>query len=389
ELETRQLMSVVNDTPDLTMSGLQTGQRSGVSVTTWGNNVVIGAYLTDIGTALDAGAVYIRDASTGALLRTIQKAVPISSDLFGQAVAASADGCVLVGSPLDNLGFSDAGAAFLYNGNDGTLFQTFKNPTPALGDQFGSAVSFVGSQFVLIGAKGDDSLGLNAGAAYLFNRSTAALVATYFNPSPSANDYFGNAVAALGDDVVIGSYYDDRDGLLRNGAVYIYSGSVIGPTMSPRLVLANPTPATDDHFGISLATYGNNILIGCDGEDKGAIDAGAAYLFDGASGTLLQSFFNPAPAISDKFGNSVALNATSALIGAQADDYGVLNGGSAYLFDIATGALTYEFHNRFARSGDNFGSDVDFMDDGSVLIGAAGDDSAVLDSGAVHRFKFA
>ncbi len=385
ELETRQMRSVSDDSADLTIFGAQAGQRSGVAIVASGNNLIVGAYLTDVGWAADAGAVNIYDATSGALLNTLIKTTPTQSDLFGQALAAASDGAILVGAPLDNLGATHTGAVYLYDA-DGTLRGVFANPTPAMGDQFGSAVAFVGNDFVLIGAKGDDTYAHDGGAAYLFDRNTAQLIATYYNPSPSASEYFGNTVGALGDDIVIGSYYDDMGGFARNGAVYVFAAGANGATNSPRLTIANPTPAIDDHFGISLATYGNQILVGCDGEDRGAIDAGAAYLFDGTDGTLLRAFYNPAPALSDKFGNSVALDGHRALVGAQADDYAILNSGSAYLFDIESGLLTEEFHNPLAGLGDNFGSAVSFLASGNVVIGAAGDDSGLLDSGSVDVF---
>jgi hypothetical protein len=387
-LESRELMSISSAVADLSINGIQVGQRSGVAVAAWGDNLVIGAYLTDVGSAADAGAVYIKSGATGDHLLTITKPAPATGDLFGQAVAASSDGYILVGAPLDNLTVADAGAVYLFSGVDGKLQQTFANPSPNAGDQFGSAVAFVGTQFVLIGAKGDDTMASNAGAAYLFDRFTGKLVASYYNPTASSGEYFGNAVAAIGDDVVIGCYYDDRGGYLRNGAVYVYSGAQTGFVNTPKLTITNPTPWMDDHFGISLAAHGSNILIGADGEDKGAIDAGAAYLYDGTTGSLLHTFHNPSPAISDKFGNSVALNSTHALIGAQADDHLILNSGSAYLFDLGTGLMAAEYHNPYAGLGDNFGASVALSDDGDVLIGAAGDDSGLLlDSGSVHLFR--
>ena len=41
------------------------------------------------------------------------------------------------------------------------------NPTPALGDLFGFSVAAVGADTVIIGAPGDDSAAMDAGAAYL------------------------------------------------------------------------------------------------------------------------------------------------------------------------------------------------------------------------------
>jgi hypothetical protein len=51
------------------------------------------------------------------------------------------------------------------------LLTTFINPTPAIGDYFGSSL-VVGSDHVLIAAFQDDTGAQNAGAAYLFNFAT-------------------------------------------------------------------------------------------------------------------------------------------------------------------------------------------------------------------------
>jgi hypothetical protein len=42
----------------------------------------------------------------------------------------------------------------------------------------------------------------------------------------------------------------------------------------------------------------DKVLIGADGNDTGAIDAGAAYLFS-TSGALITAYTNPTPAASD------------------------------------------------------------------------------------------
>ena len=95
----------------------------------------------------------------------------------------------------------------------------------------------------------------------------------------------------------------------------------------------NPTPAAGDEFGISVAGVGNNVLIGARYDDTGASNAGAGYLYDGTTGALLHTFNNPTPATDDFFGQSVAGVGNSVLIGAYADDTGAGNAGSAYLFE--------------------------------------------------------
>ncbi len=146
---------------------------------------------------------------------------------------------------------------------------------------------------MLIGASGDDTGATDAGAAYLFS-TNGTLLTTFTNPTPAATDWFGYSVAAVGSDrVLIGAYQDDT-GATDAGAAYLFSTN--GTLLT---TFTNPTPAAGDYFGISVAAVGSDrVLIGAYGDDTGAADAGAAYLFS-TNGTLLTTFTNPTPAASD------------------------------------------------------------------------------------------
>ena len=117
------------------------------------------------------------------------------------------------------------GAAYLVDMSDGSIAATIKNPTPALGDVFGASVAAVGTN-ILIGAMGDDTAASNAGAAYLFDRSGNVLT-SYFSPKSGINQYFGNAVASLVDNPVVGEYYGSRLGT-RSGSVYVFDATLTG-----------------------------------------------------------------------------------------------------------------------------------------------------------------
>ena len=85
-----------------------------------------------------------------------------------------------------------------------------------------------------------------------------------------------------------------------------------------------------DSFGASLAVVGNDILVGAPSDDTGATDAGRAYLFDGSTWELLETFDNPDPQAHDHFGSSVAGVGNYVVIGAnQSNNPGP---GVAYLF---------------------------------------------------------
>ena len=59
-------------------------------------------------------------------------------------------------------------------------------------------------------------------------------------------------------------------------------------------VFKNPNPGAYDRFGASIGVMENTVLIGAPGAyDPSGEVVGAAYLFDGNSGELLQTFRNP------------------------------------------------------------------------------------------------
>ncbi len=309
------------------------------------DRVLIGAALDDAG-ATDAGAVYLFNLN-GTLLVTFTNPTPATGDWFGSAIAAVGNDRVLIGADYGDAGMTNAGGAYLFDTN-GILLTTFAKPAAAHQDFFGHAVAAVGNGAVLIGAYGDDTGASGAGAAYLFN-TNGTLLTTFTNPTPAAGDFFGDSVAALGKDrVLIGAYGDDV-GALDSGAAYLF-----GTNGTLLATFTNPTPAAGDNFGHSLVAAGTDkILIGAFSDNTGADDAGAAYLFN-TNGTLLMTFTNPAPAAQDFFGCSLAaVGADRVLIGAYGDSTGASHAGTAYLFNT-DGTLLMTFTNPAPAANDFF-----------------------------------
>src|SRR5437667_4991776 len=60
--------------------------------------------------------------------------------------------------------------------SNGVLITAFTNPVPTSFANFGSSLAAVGSDWVVIGAPGDDTGAENAGAAYLFATNASAPV---------------------------------------------------------------------------------------------------------------------------------------------------------------------------------------------------------------------
>jgi hypothetical protein len=106
--------------------------------------------------------------TNGALLKTFTKPGPLAGYHFGESIAAVGTDRILIGSPYDDLGATNAGAAYLFDTN-GTLLTTFTNPTPAVSDLFALSIAVSGTNTVVIGARQDDTGATDAGTAYLYH----------------------------------------------------------------------------------------------------------------------------------------------------------------------------------------------------------------------------
>ncbi|MGH7601989.1 MAG: FG-GAP repeat protein, partial [bacterium] len=155
-----------------------------------------------------------------------------------------------------------------------TLTQTYPNPTPKLDDRFGNAVAAVGNK-ILVGASLDDTLGFtSSGAAYLFGAASSTPLLTIISPNPATNALFGAAVAAFGDDLLIGAPGANK--------VYLFDGDTGGLLAT----FSNPE-ATANEFGFAIAVAGSNVLIGAPAFAVGiANNVGRAYLFDAGGDSL-------------------------------------------------------------------------------------------------------
>jgi VCBS repeat-containing protein len=292
------------------------GDKFGRAVAGIGDDLLVGAPLDDTANR-DAGAVYLFDAATGTLLQRFLSPTAGANDQFGRAVAAVGDR-VLIGARRDDTAGQDAGAVYLFDRDSGALLQTYVSPTPTENAQFGYSVANMGEN-VLVGARYDNTGADGLGAVYLFDGSTGNLLQSFPNPVQRGSGRpsgFGRAVAAAGNHVVVGARWDDmaEEGA---GSAFVFDGAT-GELLH---VLNSPTPAAGEEFGFVVAALGDDILVGArwDNREESARNAngGAVYLFDGATGELLQTIANPAPTAWDAFGVSVATLGDQVLVGSQ------------------------------------------------------------------------
>lgn len=278
------------------------------------------------------------NADPGDLLFDLQKPNHVAYDRFGRAVAAMGNN-VIVSAPFDDTAGFGAGAAYLYNGSTGELLQTFLNPTPDGGEYFGRAVAPIGNR-VLVGDTDESSVSVDGGAVFMFDASSGNLLRTFHNPTPSTvhdgnafSDEFGKGIAAVGNKVLIGAWDDyDESGVDHAGAAYLFDAD----TAELLHTFISPTPTSFDRFGWAVAAVAGNIVISATGFDLPQTHtAGAVYVFDGGTYELLHTWTNPHPDPhnSDQFGFSLDALGDNVLIG---------GGRRAWLFDPASGDLLLE-----------------------------------------------
>ena len=189
----------------------------GRSIAVSGDKVLIGtphAYGPGQGRG---GAAYLFDGNTGELLRTFWNPEQLSgNDSFGSSVAVLGNN-FLIGGP-------DCGV-FLFDGSTGEVLRRFQDPAGASGwptNQFGSSVAVLGEDF-LVGNPGDSTLSYIGGAVHLFDPSTGELLRTFYSPDPTNHVLFGQSVARVGSNVLVGT--PDGDPIQQDGIAYLFDGS--------------------------------------------------------------------------------------------------------------------------------------------------------------------
>ncbi|MFO0966752.1 MAG: PKD domain-containing protein, partial [Gemmataceae bacterium] len=214
-------------------------------------------------------------------------------------------------------------------------------------DQFGAAVAGLASGKIVVGTLGDDApspVTSNLGAIHIFDSATGNLVQSIPNQFPmhTGAAQFGQTLVTVGNYIVVGTPFEDVDGG-DMGLVQVFdgtTGALLRELQNPNVPAVNSN--TSDRFGSSLAAVGTDkVLVGAPFNDRGATDAGAAYLFDVTTGQLLATFQNPNPHGSDQFGTALAASGNRLAVSAPFVDAGLaLDVGAVYTFSTQAALVT-------------------------------------------------
>jgi hypothetical protein len=247
----------------------------------------------------------------------------------------------------------------------------------ALYDYFGGAVAAAGD-VIVVGASYDDDLGGDSGSACVFERNAGGTnawgqVKELVAPDGADLDYFGCDVAVAGDVIVAGAYGNDGPGA-DSGSAYVFERNAGGTNAWGQVCkLVAADGAASDRFGYAVAAAGDVIVVGAPWDHNFGGFSGSAYVFErNAGGTNAWGQVRKLRASDaveyDYFGYSVAAAGDVIVAGAYGNDGLGADSGSAYVFERNAGGT-----NAWSQVCKLVAADGAASDRFGYAVGAAGD----------------
>jgi hypothetical protein len=350
-----------------TAPGTLPGDRFGLCISAAGDldgdgvpDLLVGAPDDDLG-GNGAGAMIALSGANGSVLWRVNGGA--SGDSLGFQVAGVGDldgdgvGDAVGGARYSDVAGPNYGAAIVVSGATGNvLYSVFGTRTNGrFGEAIGAAgdVNNDGRADFVVGARLDDTLVANTGAARVYSGLDGSLLYELFGENGS--DFFGRAVGAAGDvnadgfdDFIVGAPGDDDAGS-SSGSVRVYSGAT-------GLVLWRVDgDMPGDSLGGKVAPAGDvngdgtpDVIAGLTGSDLASLGGGAAKVYSGVDGTVLFTFTGATP--DGELGAAVSgghdVNGdgwVDLLVGARLDLVAGEARGKAFVYSGFDGGLLYEF----------------------------------------------
>ena len=296
------------------------GDRFGWGVAIEGDHAIVGAWGDD-DAGPDFGAVYTFHR-TGTTWSEDQKIDSIAGRWFGHSVDIDGD-TAIVGAPVSrNSGTPGSAVVLRRSGNTWSEEQTLAPSDAINNDLFGTAVAIDGDN-VIVGAPD-----AGAGTVYVFVRSgTTWTEQDKLEAADPASQAFGNKVAVLGDVALVGAATDSRPGGVSSGSAYFYSRS--GSTWTQTQKVSAGDASAGARFGDSVALGASRALIGASA--LATAQPGAVYSFEPGASWTEERKLGGTVGGSDDFGTSVALSGITSVIGAPGESTAA---GAAYVYDL-------------------------------------------------------
>ncbi len=324
----------------------------GLSVALSGNRIVVGAPYSDA-SGNNSGLAYVFEYNGSAW---VQQAVLLgdgvhANDNFGY-VSIEGDR-IAIGAPGTR---SHEGAVYVFRFKDSAWVQETRL-RPDVAGSFGNSVA-LSTDRLIVGARSDDTVGSDAGAAYVFGFSGSEWVqeAKLFPDEPGTK-VFGTAVSLSGDCAAVSSRTPSI-----SGWVYLFQRDAGAWPQETKLTRADE--GAIDHFGYALQLSGQRLLVGDYQND-------VAYVYGPQNGAWIEQAELWRDDLPDfhAFGQSVCMYGDTLVVGAPGENEDNLKGW-AYAFEYVCGppendacAGRVELQVPSVTEGTTHGGDIDLLDE--------------------------
>jgi hypothetical protein len=332
----------------------------GEAVDISGDIVVVGSFLdSENGTYAGAAYVFRFDGSSWIQEQKLMASDGANYDRFGGGVAVTAGPPerIAVAAPFDDDNGEASGSAYVFRFEEGEGWveeAKLKASDGSQTDQLGRyriSMTDTAPWRIVIGARGHDDPGTNAGSAYVFRYDDDLAMWTEeqkLQPDDSeAYQLFGRSVAISGVEpwrIVVGAQKDDNQHGVDAGAAYVFVYDADTSQWLQDQKLLPDDGEELDRFGRSVSISGDVIVTGSNWDNDNGEGSGSAYLFrfdpgglPGARWVQEQKLFPADAAAADHFGTAVAVEGDTAVVGKPGEEYSKVTRGSVHVFRYDTG----------------------------------------------------
>ncbi|MEP6484752.1 MAG: FG-GAP repeat protein [Rudaea sp.] len=301
-----------NERAPLAAPDASTGDNFGSALAFSDTSLFVGAYLTGND---DTGSLYAFDASAGSWLAAgeMKSAKPAASEHVGASIAVVGS-TVFAGATRGQVEGDERGRVDEFQlSQDGWKVNSSLVGSDSAGEYFGELVAASGNTVVVLA---DSNADTSDSVVSVYARDSIghwAWQADFTGPGLSDE----RAVAIEGDTLVIGAASTSFGTHVNQGAAYVYTRTIISgvPTWTRTATLFDPSGASYDSLGISVAISGDTIVVGAQGLNSGR---GGAYVFvKNAAGWAIQTKLIGSDASPKAYaGSAVAIHGNTVLVGA-------------------------------------------------------------------------
>ena len=290
-------------------------------------------------------------------------------------------------SDSDNVGYGVWGDCEITGNLTG--YQPVADSMGAYLDLMGYSVSISGN-YAIIGAPSANDTYDDQGSAsiYYYNGTQWEFVQKIFDPEPETFALFGYSVDIAGNFAIIGAFRDDGT-YSDQGSACIFQ--LVGNSWEFMQRLEDPQTLGSYRFGYSVALTSTYAVVGSTSDDYVLTDQGSVciFQFNGSTWEFMTKVYDDTPVNLEEFGTSVAISGERLVVGVPRDIVSGVQKGSAFVFnyDGANWQYSANLIDGDGLANDGFGQSVSISGN-EILIGAPFDDKNYQNQGSAVLWRF-